>query len=107
MKYALVNPNWDFAGSTYFGCREPHLPLELLFARAQLQQAGHEVLLVDAQMSNLTLAEVRPQIQRFDPDFLVLPTAPSYLFWRCPQPELRIPQLWFNRLGTRATKVAI
>ena len=29
MKVALVNPNWRFDGSIYFGCREPHLPLEL------------------------------------------------------------------------------
>ena len=24
VKYALVNPNWSFGGSIYFGCREPH-----------------------------------------------------------------------------------
>jgi anaerobic magnesium-protoporphyrin IX monomethyl ester cyclase len=29
MRVALVNPPWSFAGSIYFGCREPHLPLEL------------------------------------------------------------------------------
>ena len=33
MRFALVNPNWDFEGSTYFGCRDPHIPLELLFAQ--------------------------------------------------------------------------
>ncbi len=35
-RYALVNPNWDFAGSTYFGCRDPHTPLELLFAAQKI-----------------------------------------------------------------------
>ena len=34
MKLALVNPPWSFEGSIYFGCREPHLPLELGYARA-------------------------------------------------------------------------
>ena len=29
MRVALVNPHWSFEGSTYFGCRQPHLPLEL------------------------------------------------------------------------------
>jgi B12-binding domain/radical SAM domain protein of rhizo-twelve system len=43
----------------------------------------------------------------FRPDFLVIPTAPSYLFWRCPPPELRVPQKWFAELQTRAVKVAI
>src|SRR5947199_4072038 len=32
------------------------------------------------------------EIRRFDPDFLVVTTAPSYLFGRCAPPELRIPQ---------------
>ncbi len=37
MRVALVNPSWDFANSIYFGCREPHLPLELGYARARLE----------------------------------------------------------------------
>ena len=39
MKFALLNPNWDFTGSTYFGCRDPHTPLELLFAAAKARTA--------------------------------------------------------------------
>jgi len=50
MKFALVNPNWSFEGSTYFGCAEPHFPLGLLSAREMLRAAGHEVMLVDAWM---------------------------------------------------------
>ncbi len=29
MKVALINANWRYGGSIYFGCRSPHLPLEL------------------------------------------------------------------------------
>jgi anaerobic magnesium-protoporphyrin IX monomethyl ester cyclase len=43
MKYALVNPPWSFEGSIYFGCREPHLPLEYGYSKALLERAGHEV----------------------------------------------------------------
>ena len=109
MKFALVNPNWDFTGSTYFGCRDPHVPLELMFAFDQLRNAGHEPLLIDAQTDHLSVHEVKPRIAEFSPDFLVIPTAPSYLFWRCPPPELRVPMEWFNSLGevTKAVKVAI
>lgn len=107
MKYALVNPRWSFEGSTYFGCQEPHFPLELLFAREVLQRAGHEVLLVDAQMESLTPEEVRKRLSRFSEDFLVLPTAPSYLFWRCPQPELRVPIQWIAALDRHSVKVII
>ncbi len=92
MKCALVNPNWSFAGSSYFGCREPHFPLELGYARALLARAGHAVQLVDAHLEGLTQEEVRARVADFAPDMTVLTTAPSYLFWRCPQPELRVPR---------------
>jgi B12-binding domain/radical SAM domain protein of rhizo-twelve system len=107
MKFALVNPAWDFHGSIYFGCQEPHYPLELLFAFDKIKEAGHEPLLIDAQLQELTIEEVKAQVDRFNPDFLVVPTAPSYLFWRCPPPELRIPRQWFAGLNGRAVKVAI
>ena len=109
MKYMLVNPNWDFRGSTYFGCHDPHYPLELLFASDRIREAGHEPLLVDAHNDALTVEETKRKLDWFRPDFLVLPTAPSYLFWRCPPPELRVPREWFQALntGAKAVKVAI
>jgi B12-binding domain/radical SAM domain protein of rhizo-twelve system len=107
VKFALVNPNWDFKGSTYFGCQDPHVPLELMFAYDQLRSAGHQPLLVDAQTDNLMLEQARNKVTSFQPDFLVIPTAPSYLFWRCPPPELRVPIEWINGLGTKAVKVVI
>jgi anaerobic magnesium-protoporphyrin IX monomethyl ester cyclase len=92
MKVALINPHWTFDGGIYFGCREPHLPLEFGYARALLQREGHDVLLVDAQLHDLGIAEVERRLAAFDPDHLVITTAPSYLFWRCAPPELRVPQ---------------
>ncbi len=107
MKFALVNPFWSFEGSTYFGCTEPHFPLELLSAREMLRAAGQEVLLVDAWMENLTPEQVHARLEAFGEDFLVLPTAPSYLFWRCPQPELRVPRQWIAALNRRSQRVVI
>ncbi len=107
MRFALVNPNWDFKASTYFGCQDPHYPLELLFAFDKLRQAGHDPLLLDAHTDNLNIPEVKRRLDAFAPDFLVLPTAPSYLFWRCPPPELRVPKQWFSALESKAVKVAI
>src|SRR5438309_8049490 len=98
MKFALINPVWTFEGSTYFGCPDPHFPLELLSAQGFLREAGHQVLLVDAFMEKLTPAEVRGRLDAFAEDFIVIPTAPSYLFWRCPQPELRVPRQWIDLL---------
>jgi B12-binding domain/radical SAM domain protein of rhizo-twelve system len=91
MRVALVNPPWSFDGSIYFGCREPHLPIELGFARALLGARGHEARLFDGQLGGGDLASLRDQVAAFAPDMTVLTTAPSYLFWRCPPPELRVP----------------
>lgn len=107
MKFAFVNPNWDFTGSTYFGCRDPHIPLELMFAYDKVREAGHESALFDAQTDELSLDEVRPRLNEFAPDFLIIPSAPSYLFWRCPPPELRVPMEWFSALGGTSKKVLI
>ena len=107
MKFALVNPRWSFEGSTYFGCQEPHFPLELLSAREMLRAAGQEVLLVDAWMEDLSPEQTKQRLESFGEDFLVIPTAPSYLFWRCPQPELRVPRQWIAELDRSSKKVLI
>jgi B12-binding domain/radical SAM domain protein of rhizo-twelve system len=92
MKVALINPNWHFDGSIYFGCRSPHLPVELGVSRALLEAAGHSVLLLDAHLFGLSLAEVTDELRSFRPDMTVFTTAPTYLFWRCAPPELRVCQ---------------
>jgi B12-binding domain/radical SAM domain protein of rhizo-twelve system len=92
MRIALVNPAWTFDGSIYFGCREPHLPIELGFAAALLAADGHDVEILDGALLGLTRAQLRERVARFRPDMTVLPTAPTYLFWRCPPPELRVPR---------------
>jgi anaerobic magnesium-protoporphyrin IX monomethyl ester cyclase len=92
MRYALVNPNWTFNGSIYFGCREPHLPLEYGYAKILLEQAGHEAIIIDGHLWGLSRSEIRKMVADFQPDFTVVSTAPTYLFWRCPPPELRVPQ---------------
>jgi B12-binding domain/radical SAM domain protein of rhizo-twelve system len=91
-RYALINPPWTFDGSIYFGCREPHLPLELGYSKALLEQQGHEALLIDGQLDGLSYAGVLERVSEFAPDVIVIATAPSYLFWRCPPPEVRVPQ---------------
>jgi anaerobic magnesium-protoporphyrin IX monomethyl ester cyclase len=92
MRFSLINPAWSFEGSIYFGCREPHLPLEYGYSKALLEAAGHEVQIMDAQLDALSTCEVHDRVAAFRPDFTVVTTAPSYLFWRCAPPELRVPR---------------
>jgi anaerobic magnesium-protoporphyrin IX monomethyl ester cyclase len=92
MRFALLNPDWTFDGSIYFGCREPHLPLEYGYAKLLLERAGHEALILDGQLFGLDHDAIRAELRAFRPDFTVITTAPSYLFWRCAPPELRVPR---------------
>jgi anaerobic magnesium-protoporphyrin IX monomethyl ester cyclase len=108
MKIALVNPPWSFEGSIYFGCREPHLPLEYGYARALLKDAGHNAAIFDAQIDGIDTAALQSRVADFAPDMIVVTTAPSYLFWRCAPPELRIPQHTLAALdGLGALTVAV
>jgi anaerobic magnesium-protoporphyrin IX monomethyl ester cyclase len=91
-RVALINPNWTFDGSIYFGCRSPHLPLELGISQHLLREAGHDTLLLDAHMFDLSLTDIQAELAAFRPDMVVMTTAPTYLFWRCAPPELRVPQ---------------
>src|SRR5947199_387898 len=89
MRVALLNPRWTYDGSIYFGCREPHLPLELGYARALLEREGHQATIIDAHAADLD--DPAAAVAALAPDLVVLTTAPTYLFWRCPPPELRVP----------------
>jgi anaerobic magnesium-protoporphyrin IX monomethyl ester cyclase len=102
MKVALINPTWDYRNSIYFGCTAAHLPLELGYSRALLQAAGHEVLMLDGQIQSLSIDDLAVRVQTFAPDMTIVTTAPTYLFWRCAPPELRIPQLMLAALGNDA-----
>jgi anaerobic magnesium-protoporphyrin IX monomethyl ester cyclase len=104
MRFALVNPRWGFEGSIYFGCREPHLPLEFGYARTLLEAQGHEAVIIDGHLEDLTAEEIRQRVFAFRPDFVVITTAPTYLFWRCAQPELRVPQELFSLLNNGKSK---
>jgi B12-binding domain/radical SAM domain protein of rhizo-twelve system len=105
VKIALVNPPWSFDGSIYFGCREPHLPLEYGYARALLRQAGHDAEVFNAQLGGQSQAALTADVSAFAPDIAVVTTAPSYLFWRCAPPELRVPQLAIRDLRQVARRI--
>lgn len=108
MRYALLNPNWDFEGSAYFGCRERHFPLELGYSKAALEKVGFEAVIIDAHMEGLSHGELRRRVEEYSPDFMVVTTAPSYLFWRCPPPELKGPKELLKALeGIRALRIVI
>lgn len=100
-RVALVNPPWSFDGSIYFGCREPHLPLELAAARALLEAAGHRTLMADGHLLGASVGDLAGEVARFRPDMTVITTAPTYLFWRCAQPELTVPRRLVDALGGR------
>ncbi|WP_394889257.1 TIGR04295 family B12-binding domain-containing radical SAM protein [Mesorhizobium sp. AaZ16] len=102
MRVALVNPSWTYDGSIYFGCRHPHLPLEFGYCKAQLERDGHEVLVLDGQLQHIDNQALASRVADFSPDMTVVTTAPTYLFWRCAPPELRVPAEFLTALGDSA-----
>ena len=108
MRAALVNPSWRFDHSIYFGCRSPHLPLEHGYAKAMLEAAGHEAEIFDGHMFGWSDAETADRVAGFGPDMTAVTTAPTYLFWRCAPPELRVPRAFLDALGGRGgVRVAV
>lgn len=107
MKFALINPPWSFDGSIYFGCRETHLPLELNYSKALLEASGHEAVLIDGHIDGLTYSDIYSRVESFRPDFTVITTAPTYLFWRCAPPEIRVPLAMSEALRPIAGKLVI
>ncbi len=101
MRVALVNPSWSFGGSIYFGCRAPHLPIELGAADVLLRAAGHDSRMFDGHILDLSIDALAHDVAAFSPDLTIVTTAPSYLFWRCAQPELRVPREFLLALGAR------
>jgi hypothetical protein len=98
MRVALVNPHWRYDGSIYFGCRSPHLPLELRITQQMLEAQGHITKLIDAHLFALDPDDIVAELRSFRPDITVVTTAPTYLFWRCAPPELRVPQQLINAI---------
>lgn len=107
MKFALINPNWTFDGSIYFGCREAHLPLELGYSAALLAKAGHTVEVIDGQLYDLSIKDIKNRVREFEPDFTVVTSAPSYLFWRCAPPELTCPQQVIDAVKPWANQIVL
>jgi B12-binding domain/radical SAM domain protein of rhizo-twelve system len=107
MRVALINPPWRFAHSIYFGCREPHLPLEFGYAKALLEQRGHDVLLLDGHLHDRSVAEMAADVAAFGAELAVVTTAPSYLFWRCAPPELAMPRSMITALKPSGAILAI
>ncbi|TGR74329.1 B12-binding domain-containing radical SAM protein, partial [Mesorhizobium sp. M1C.F.Ca.ET.193.01.1.1] len=79
----------------------PHLPLEVGYSNAMLEADGHDVLMLDAQLQTLDNAALAERVAAFAPDMTVVTTAPTYLFWRCAPPELRVPGEFLGHLAGR------
>jgi anaerobic magnesium-protoporphyrin IX monomethyl ester cyclase len=107
MRVALVNPAWTFEGSIYFGCREAHLPLELGYCKAMLERNGHEAVLLDGLLEDASNEALAERVAELAPDMTMVVTAPTYLFWRCPPPELKVPSDFLRHLARRGGRTVI
>jgi hypothetical protein len=79
----------------------------LLYTEALLEQSGARAWVLDAHLEEMSLAQMADRVASWEPDLIVLTTAPSYLFWRCPPPELEVPSAASAALRGIAPLVAI
>ena len=81
--------------------------MELLYSAALLRKAGLDALVVDAHLEDLPLDGLVRRVGDFGPDLVVITTAPTYLFWRCCQPELDVPAAACRTLSSVAPVLAV
>ena len=82
--------------------------VRLLAGEALLARAGHTAEIFDAHAETIDTRILVDRVADFAPEMTVVATAPSYLFWRCAPPELRVPQQTMGALQTvTGVKVAI
>ncbi|MDT9293657.1 MAG: radical SAM protein [Arthrospira platensis PCC 7345] len=93
MKYLLLNPNWNqhttpFAVDTVHPPIAP--PLEFAYISSALKDLG-EIRICDAYAANYSNQDILNFVDSFQPDWIILTTTPSLLYWRCPPLDLRVP----------------
>jgi B12-binding domain/radical SAM domain protein of rhizo-twelve system len=70
-----------------------------------LEAAGHDAEIFDGQLGGLTREDIVSAVEGYRADIAVVTTAPSYLFWRCAPPELRIPQATVDALRPVVSRI--
>ncbi|MEA3357283.1 MAG: radical SAM protein, partial [Patescibacteria group bacterium] len=87
----LVNPNWRICGISdsvrYFPSDRPVAPLELLYITGSLERKGIPVYLLDLWMTDSDIKQHQEVLK--DCAYVVITTAPTYLFWRDGATEVR------------------
>ena len=95
-KVILINPNWRSCGVSdsvrYFPWNHPVAPLELLYIKGCLEKKGISVRILDLWMMD---SDIKWHHEAFkDCLYVVITTAPTYLFWRDGATEVReIPHI--------------
>ena len=72
-----------------------------------LEQAGHTALLLDGPLQGLDNGALAERVAALAPDITMVLTAPTYLFWRCAPPELRVPAAFLQQLAGRGGTTVI
>lgn len=94
MKILLINSNWALEKTRYsMSMSRPYkiTPLELCNIAGGIKPE-HVVEIYDAYALEHSPKETRAKIEDFNPDVIVITTAPTYLFWRSSPIVLSVPK---------------
>jgi anaerobic magnesium-protoporphyrin IX monomethyl ester cyclase len=109
LRTMLVTPNWRWDDSPLaVDTLLPPVcpPLEYAYMASGLE-GDHRIL--DAYAAALSVPETATAIREFDPDYIVVTSTPSLLYWRCPPMTVEAPRFAIQaaKASSQAKVIAI
>lgn len=102
----LVNPDWrELSRPGRFRTQVPYFPLELMYIEGALKQRGLPSLMADMWARTLTPEAFDDALSRAD--YLVVTTAPTYIFWRDGICDVDFPRAVLADLRRKAPQAKI
>lgn len=102
----LINPDWrEMPAPGRFPVDRPYFPLELMYIEAGLKRRGRPVALADMWGRTMPPPELRATLARAA--FVVMTTAPTYVFWRDGICDVEFPTAQLRRIREWAPQARI
>lgn len=102
----LVNPDWRrLPVHGRFRVDVPYFPLELMYISSALEERGFAPRLADQWAGTMTDAEYRAAVPAAK--YIILTTAPTYIFWRAGVCDVEFPKSIIHELRSAAPGATI
>lgn len=102
----LVNPDWrELPRPGHFRTHVPYFPLELMYIHGTLRERGVRAILCDLWGQTTTAGQFAELLK--EADYIIVTTAPTYIFWRAGICDVSFPKETVAMLRSRAPQAKI